>query len=36
MSSTEVMLWFRIFRQVGTLANHAEAMGNRVRLLIAT
>jgi hypothetical protein len=35
MSSTEVMLWFRIFRQVGTLANHAEAMGNRVRLLIA-
>ncbi len=36
MSSTEVMLWFRIFRQVGKLANHAEAMGNRVRLLIAT
>ncbi len=36
MSSTEVMLWFHIFRQVGRLANHAEAMGNRVRLLIAT
>lgn len=35
MSPVEVMLWFRVFRQVGDLANLAEGIGNRLRLLIA-
>ncbi|MCZ6795674.1 MAG: TIGR00153 family protein [Planctomycetota bacterium] len=35
MSPVEVMLWFRILRQVGELANRAEGIGNRLRLLLA-
>ena len=35
MSPIDVMLLFRIFRQVGELANIAEQIGNRLRLLIA-
>ena len=35
MSPVDVLVWFRIFQQVGDLANYAERLGNRLRLLIA-
>ena len=30
-----VMIWYQVFRQVGELANLAEGIGNRLRLLLA-
>jgi predicted phosphate transport protein (TIGR00153 family) len=35
MSPVDVMMWYRIFRQVGQLADTAEGIGNRLRLLLA-
>ena len=35
MTPVDVMLWYRIFYMAGQVANNAERMGNRVRLLIA-
>ncbi|MCH8293458.1 TIGR00153 family protein [Candidatus Poribacteria bacterium] len=35
MKPVDVMLWYQIFYTVGQVANYAERMGNRLRLLIA-
>ena len=35
LSPVDVMFWYRIFRQLGELADLAEGIGNRVRLLLA-
>lgn len=35
MSAVDIMMFFRVFRQIGELANIAEQIGNRLRLLIA-
>jgi predicted phosphate transport protein (TIGR00153 family) len=35
MKATDVMLWYNIFFTAGQVANYAERMGNRLRLLIA-
>ena len=35
MSPVEVMLWYRIFRPIGDLANCAERIGNCLPLLMA-
>ena len=36
MSPVSVMLWYRLIEWIGDLADHAEKVGNRLRLLIAT
>ena len=35
MSPVDIMLWYQIFYTAGQVANNAERMGNRFRLLIA-
>ncbi len=35
LSPVSVMLWYQIIAWVGNLADHAEKVGNRIRLLIA-
>jgi predicted phosphate transport protein (TIGR00153 family) len=35
MKAVDVMLWYKIFYTAGQVANYAERMGNRLRLLIA-
>ena len=35
LSPVDLMLWYQIFYTVGQVANNAERMGNRLRLLIA-
>ena len=35
MTPVDTMLWYQIFYTVGQVANNAERMGNRLRLLIA-
>ena len=35
MTPVNVMLWYQIFYTTGQVANYAERMGNRLRLLIA-
>ena len=35
LGPVDVMLWFQIFRQLGELADLAEGIGNRLRLLLA-
>jgi uncharacterized protein len=35
MKPVDVMLWYKIFYTAGQVANYAERMGNRLRLLIA-
>lgn len=35
LSAVDVMLWYQVFRQIGELANLAEGVGNRLRLLLA-
>ncbi|MCZ6679671.1 MAG: TIGR00153 family protein [Candidatus Poribacteria bacterium] len=35
MSPVDVMLWYQVFYTAGQVANYAERMGNRLRLLIA-
>ncbi len=35
MNPVDVMLWYQIFYTAGQVANYAERMGNRLRLLIA-
>ena len=35
MSPVDIMLWYQIFYTAGQVANYAERMGNRLRLLIA-
>jgi predicted phosphate transport protein (TIGR00153 family) len=35
MKPVDVMLWYQIFLTAGQVANYAERMGNRLRLLIA-
>lgn len=36
MSPVSVMLWYRLIEWIGDLADHAEKVGNRLRLLIAS
>jgi len=36
MSPVSVMLWYRMIEWIGDLADHAEKVGNRLRLLIAS
>jgi hypothetical protein len=36
MKATEVMLWFRIFGELGQLANFAEKTGDRLRRMLST
>ena len=35
MTPVDIMLWYQIFYTAGQVANYAERMGNRLRLLIA-
>jgi predicted phosphate transport protein (TIGR00153 family) len=35
LTPVDVMLWYQVFRQLGELANLAEGIGNRLRLLLA-
>ncbi len=35
MKPVDVMLWYKVFYTAGQVANYAERMGNRLRLLIA-
>jgi predicted phosphate transport protein (TIGR00153 family) len=35
LSPVSVMLWYQVIGWVGNLADHAEKVGNRIRLLIA-
>lgn len=36
MSPVSVILWYRLIEWIGDLADHAEKVGNRLRLLIAS
>lgn len=36
ISPVSVMLWYELIRWLGNMADHAEKVGNRLRLLIAT
>ncbi len=36
MTATDTMLWFRIFGELGQLANFAEKTGDRLRRMLAT
>lgn len=36
MKATEVMLWFRVFGELGQLANFAEKTGDRLRRMLST
>ncbi len=36
MKATDVLLWFRIFGELGQLANHAEKTGDRLRRMLST
>ena len=36
MSPVSVMLWYQLLGWIGNMADHAEKVGNRLRLLIAT
>jgi uncharacterized protein Yka (UPF0111/DUF47 family) len=35
-SAVTVMLWYQLVGWIGDVADHAEKVGNRLRLLIAT
>ena len=35
MSAVSVLLWYRLIEWIGDLADHAEKLGNRLRLIIA-
>ena len=34
--ATDIFLWSEIFRELGTLANHAEKTGDRLRRMLST
>ena len=36
MRATDVMLWFRIYGEIGQLANYAEKTGDRLRRMLST
>ena len=36
MKPVSVMMWYRLIEWIGDLADHAEKVGNRLRLLVAT
>ncbi len=36
LSPVTVILWYRLFEWIGDLADHAEKVGNRLRLVIAS
>ncbi|MHC4091785.1 MAG: DUF47 family protein, partial [Planctomycetota bacterium] len=35
LAATDIFLWFRIFGELGALANHAEKTADRVRRMLA-
>jgi uncharacterized protein Yka (UPF0111/DUF47 family) len=36
IKATDILLWFRVFGELGELADHAEKSGERLRRMLAT